>query len=67
MGSIIIVLSTGSYLLEPSLPISDFKGASADQQQQVGYYIDQGNNPILDLGTSKKQYLAVEYNRGSIT
>ena len=66
MGSSIIVLSTGSYLLEPSLPISDFKGASADQQQQVGYYIDQGNNPILDLG-SKKQYLAVEYNRGSIT
>ena len=67
MGSIIIVLSTGNYLLEPSLPISDFKGASADQQQQqVGYYIDQGNNPILDLG-SKKQYLAVEYNRGSIT
>ena len=37
MGSIIIVLSTGSYLLEPSLPISDFKGASASQQQ-VGYY-----------------------------
>ena len=64
--AIIIVLSTGSCLLEPSLPISDFKGASADQQQQVGYYIDQGNNPILDL-VSKKQYLAVEYNRGSIT